>query len=136
MATTFAQKLEAFQRDHETLGCTESEIDSLCEQLRVTLPVDYRMFLLMMGRRANGFFTGSDFTFDKLIDIQNWASELLGECGMPELSSGAFVFIIHQGYQFYFLSEGAVFYYMEGETVFEKRHDSFDAFWDSIQLSQ
>lgn len=111
---------------HDVLGCTEEEVAGLKRTQGVQLPDDYRRFLILMGRKANiQHLVGSDYSFSQLNDLQEWGNELLAECQLPELPEGAFVIAMHQGYQFYFLWEGAVYYFLEGNSKFEKRFDSF-----------
>ena len=58
---------------------------------------------------------GSDFTFEDLEGVREAADELLVEAGLEPLPSSAFVFVMHQGYQFYYFQDGAVFYFKEGD---------------------
>lgn len=86
------------------------------------------------------FFQGSDYyNPDKL---KKWAEALLqDDCFPVPLPDDAYVFVMHQGYEFYFvkLSEGGnppVYYYLEGqyERDFVKVTDTFEEF--ILQCSQ
>ncbi len=114
-------------------GCSESEIRLLEERLGVNFPYAYKFFLGMMGHSADHFFLGSDFTYNELEQLQDWAKELLGESDeYPNFPADAFVFIMHQGYQFFFfyLNESdnpTVYGYLEGNSYFDK-FEKFDDF--------
>lgn len=116
--------------------CTEEEVSSLELQLGVSLPSAYREFLLWMGHGAGQLMQGSDCFFAQLLTIQEWAKELLQENSFPEkLPDDAFVFFMHQGYQFSFLrtTEGddpPIYYFLEDEeqTSFIKIHEHYHEF--------
>lgn len=113
--------------------CTEEEVRALEERAGRPLPEVYKEFLLWMGHGAGGFLAGTHCLYEHLPDIQEGAVELLEENTFPEpLPDDAFVFLMHQGYQFMFfrLSEGddpPVYYYHESvhKTAFERRFDHF-----------
>ncbi len=114
-------------------GCSYPEIIKLERKLNMKLPESYKSFLLTMGHSADKFYLGSDFTYEKLEQIQIWSKELLQESPeYPELPEKTFVFMMHQGYQFCFfhLDEGNnpfVFGYLEGNRHFDK-FEKFDEF--------
>jgi len=105
-------------------------------ELNLALPQSYIDFLYDMGHGAGGFLKGSDCFYDDLINIQKWARDLLIENNFPlSLPDKAFVFLMHQGYQFSFmdLAEGydpPVYSYCEGqkEQTFIKTADKFGDF--------
>lgn len=108
------------QAGFETLvPCTEDEIAVLEHWIKRPFPQAYREFLLWMGYWGGGLFVGSNCFYNDLRDIQEWARALLEEDRYPgELPEDAFVFFMHQGYQFYFFrfSEGEdppIYYYLE-----------------------
>lgn len=123
-------------RSDELLPCTEEEVRSLEQQLGISLPDAYKEFLLWMGHGAGGLMRGSDCFFEHLFEIRAWAIELLQENNFPEpLPDDAFVFFMHQGYQFSFLrtSEGddpPTYSYHEGEnqTSFTRSHERYSDF--------
>ncbi len=99
--------------------CTEQEIEQLEEWLNIELPAAYKEFLLWMGHRAGQLFADASCNYWDLEGNQTLAVEILHENSFPtSLPKDAFVFLINQGYKFYFfrLSEGAdppVYYYEE-----------------------
>lgn len=110
----------------KSFPCTEQEIYSLEADLSITLPKAYKEFLLWGGHEAGGLFEGSDCFLRHLLNIQEWAIDLLNENSFLEiLPKDAFVFYMHQGYEFMFfnLSEGddpPIYIYNE-----QNNHSSF-----------
>ena len=104
----------------EMQGCTSEEIDRLEKLAGIRLPKAYREFLLAIGRRAGKLFQGTDILFPALDGVRDAAIHLLHENGETfRLPSDAFVFSMHQGYEFdYFIaSQGddpPVYQYVEG----------------------
>src|SRR5260221_3627870 len=100
--------------------CREGEVLALERRVGRALPGAYKEFLLWMGHGSTGVFRGTDCFYYDLPVIGPGAIELLQEDAFPEpLPADAFVFLMHQGYQFAFfrLSEGEdppVSYYYEG----------------------
>jgi SMI1-KNR4 cell-wall len=125
-------ELEAI-RPEDFISCTEEEVVALEQQLGVTLPEAYREFLLWMGHKAGDLFAGSQWLYKKIPRLQVGAREALEKNNFPEsLPGDAFVFWMHQGYQFMFFrlsedSDPPVYYYHEGrhKTSFEKYANSF-----------
>ncbi|MCU0543207.1 MAG: SMI1/KNR4 family protein [Oscillatoriaceae cyanobacterium Prado104] len=123
-------------RQDELVGCTRDEVCAIEQNLGISLPPAYQEFLLSMGHSAGKFLRGSDCFFDRLPQIQEWAIELLQENNFAQsLPEDAFIFLMHQGYQFSFfrLSEGAdppTYSYCEGtdQNSFIKSHKSFSDF--------
>ena len=120
----------------EFVGCTTDELNRLEEELGISLPKSYQEFMLWMGNGAGQFLRGSDCFFQHISYLREWAIELLEENNFPEaLPDDAFIFFMHQGYQFSFfrLSEGdepPIYYYCEGEnkTSFTNSHKKFSDF--------
>ncbi len=106
--------------------CTEEEVAHLEEATHLSLPQTYREFLRTMGKDADLFLMGSDFMYPQLLNLQEVAREILIEDAFPQsLPEDAFVFFMHQGYQFGFFrtSEGddpPVYWYVE-----QKEHEAF-----------
>lgn len=101
---TYLDRSKHLLRDLKVVGCKIHEIVELEKQLGVFLPETYKEFLLWMGKDPNTFLRGSEIAIEHLVKIQGWANEILEERGLPYLPNNAFVFFIHQGYQFcYFL---------------------------------
>lgn len=115
-------------------GCTESEVALVESQAGRRLPAAYRQFLLTMGRSAGEFYSGTDMFFPDILHLTSQARTLLeGTQSEFRLPERAFVFSMHQGYQFaYFPMENdddpAVYHYMEGDSGPEKSADSFSQF--------
>ena len=107
-------------RPDQLRPCTEEEVRRLGQQVGLSLPEAYKEFLLWMGHGAGGFLRGSDCFYKQLIPLQRWAVELMEEDGFTApLPADAFVFLMHQGYQFDFFRTGEgddppVYYYFEG----------------------
>lgn len=95
--------------------CTMEEVRNLEQKVRLKLPLAYKEFLLWSGHGLGNFEIGSDFYYDELVEMQEIAPEILKAnpvVNRPEfpqkLPDDAFVFWMHQGYQFTFFrtSEG------------------------------
>ena len=124
------------------IPCTQEQIAQLERQYQLTLPAAYREFLLWMGQGAGGFLAGDACFYEALTQLRDDALELLAENGVSGgLPDDAFVFSMHEGYQFQFfrVSEGAnppVYWYGEGESptndsgtaVFRKSFDQYSDF--------
>ena len=108
------------------IPCTEEEISALEQKVHLSLPTAYKEFLLTMGKGTDTFLVGSDFLYPQLLDLQEVAKEMLTEDGFPQkLPEDAFVFFMHQGYQFNFFrtsgeDDPPVYRYFEG-----KDHETF-----------
>lgn len=140
------QFIEMNARTHvadRVIPCTEQEIAQLERQYQLTLPAAYREFLLWMGKGAGNFLAGDACYYDALSQLHEDALELLAENGVTQrLPDDAFVFSMHDGYQFLFFraSEGEnppAYWYGEGEpiapdgataTPFPKRFDHYSDF--------
>ncbi|MGH2612299.1 MAG: SMI1/KNR4 family protein [Rhabdochlamydiaceae bacterium] len=103
--------------------CTVEEVEKIEICIGHCLPEAYREFLLWMGHSGGGFLRGSNCFYRDLRNLQESAQELLDEDQFPgKLPKDAFVFFMHQGYQFNFfcLDEGddpPVLCYLEEEPV-------------------
>jgi chloramphenicol O-acetyltransferase len=113
------------------VGCSTGDIQAIENKIGVPLPIAYQEFLLWMGR-VSQLFKGNNYRYFELLDLQNIASDLLEENHEKEvLTPNAFVFLVHQGYQFDFfrLSEEEdppVYWYCEGKTNgFVQTHEHF-----------
>lgn len=116
--------------------CTLREVQALQQQVETQLPEAYREFLLWMGHGAGPFMRGTDCFYNDLPQLREWAMELLVENSVSQsLLNNAFVFCMHQGYQFMFLrthegNDPIVYYYNETERQSTARMlaPSFSAF--------
>jgi hypothetical protein len=104
------------------VGCSDVEISSFERDAGVSLPVAYREFLRANGNEPDDMFRGSDCGLRYLPNLRAWATNLLAESGASySLPESAFVFFMHQGYQFLFFDvadaapDPSVFYYCEGD---------------------
>lgn len=131
--------------EDEIVGCSPEEISELEKTLNLPkpLPQIYREFLLTFGHGAGFLFRGTDAFYNFLYPIQEAANDLMIEDQTEDedededendqydddkkneekklltLPKNAFVFSMHQGYQFsYFLLDGDddpyYYFYMEG----------------------
>ncbi|MGH2495033.1 MAG: SMI1/KNR4 family protein [Ktedonobacteraceae bacterium] len=106
-------------RVEKIIPCTEEEVRILERKIRHSLPAAYREFLLWMGQGTGGLFQGSECLYWDLIPLQKAAVKLMQEDEFVDpLPEDAFVFLMHQGYQFHFFrtNEGddpPIYYYLE-----------------------
>jgi hypothetical protein len=108
-------------------GCEPDEIEALQRKFAITLPETYCDWLRIMGRGAGQYLKGSDAFYPTLLELRDFAEELLVEDGKPfSLPQDAFVFLMHQGYTFlYFLTvphnpDPPVVHYAEGKSPTER----------------
>lgn len=90
-------------------GATVEDVVALEKTFGKNLPKQYREFLLAVGCGAGDFFRGTDIFLPTLQCLKKEAIDLLAENDENvELGEDAFVFSMHQGYEFtYFnVSEG------------------------------
>ena len=111
---------------------TGAEVDGLENQLGLPLPPAYRAYLLVAGAEPPAELIGSDCHGNCLPQLRAWAEELIEEAGRPfDLPADAVVFLMHQGYQFfYFRADGVnadppVWYYHEKRVDQEQADSSF-----------
>jgi hypothetical protein len=123
--------------DNEIHGFTGLEVGQCEQSIGSVLPHQYREFLLAIGHDAGLIFQGTDILFrnvENLLELRKEAEDLLEENEETfSLPSDAFVFSMHQGYEFnYFVvSEGndpPVYQYVEGDGPPVLVWDSFSAF--------
>lgn len=122
------------------IGCSEEEITRLEKCFGLSLPMAYKEFLLWMGKDAGPILRGSNCFYSDLFQLNHWANRLLDENGLPDrVPENAFVFFMHQGYQFAFMypseSEDPAIYYFnemsyEPDLLFTISYPSFTAFLD------
>ena len=122
---------EGVIRENKTLGCNDEEIKKLEDYYNIVLPQPYIIFLKTLGKNTDLFLNGTDFLFDKLFKLREYAIDLLDKDGISDiLEANDFVFMSHQGYQFLFFktssSDTSIYYYEEGEKKAQKVYDNFD----------
>ncbi len=121
----------------QPVPCTLQEVEELEQCIGHRLPEAYREFLLWMGHAGGGVLAGTNCFYRDLRRIQASARELLEENQYAgELPKDAFVFYMHQGYQFNFfhLADGddpPVYCYVDENpprTFFEQIYQRFSLF--------
>ena len=86
------------------IGCSNEEIQQIEKQLGKPLPEAYKEFLHWIGKNGGPILRGSDCFYADLSNLRKWANELLNENALAGmLPENAFVFFMHQGYQFAFM---------------------------------
>ncbi|MGB1249872.1 MAG: SMI1/KNR4 family protein [Candidatus Promineifilaceae bacterium] len=106
---TIFERLHLLGLREHWVPCTNEEIETLELYYQIALPSTYRDFLQTLGQGAGEFLKGSHFLYKHLPDLQIGAREILAETTLlPLLPEDAFIFFMHQGYEFMFfrLSEG------------------------------
>ncbi len=113
------------------VGCSSGDVSAIEAAVKLVLPGSYRFFLERCGKCAGEFLVGTDWEYDVLVELQEDALNLLDEAP-PDLflPEDAFVFAMHQGYQFLFLRCGEgddppVLYYLDENQAFEEVAPSF-----------
>lgn len=118
----------------EVRTASESDVAALEQAVGQRLPLQYRSFLIAVGSGAGRFFEGTDIFLSSLHGLTEAANALLAENGEAVgLPDDAFVFSMHQGYEFtYFrMSEGddpPVYQYVEGSGPAVLAWESFSGF--------
>ncbi|OWA33550.1 hypothetical protein B9G55_19505 [Saccharibacillus sp. O16] len=119
------------------VGCTEQEVMALESKIGFKLPAVYKEFLFAVGHESGRLFQGTTVHYMNLIEIQEWARELLEENHSPmTLSNTSFVFSMHQGYEIRFFDvhmgeNPPVFLWYEGmenPAAAMKLSDTFEEF--------
>jgi len=126
-------------------GVSPAYIETLESIYGYSLPATYKEFLLLIGQSAGFYLVGSSIFKNRLDDreypLEKSAKELLQENNHSfSLPETAYVFWMHQGYQFAFflLNEGSddptVFYYNEANSG---EHEAMRGFFkDYDRLSE
>lgn len=121
-------------QENEICGASAEEVQALSESVGVSLPSAYQEFLLAVGNGAGAFLEGEDVFISEIGNLKEEAVSLLdGNGDAFTLPADAFVFLMHQGYEFdYFIaSEGddpPVYQYVEGNGPPVKVWNSFSDF--------
>lgn len=118
------------------IGCTDHDIAAVMQAQNIKfLPSLYREFLISMGNSAGNAFRGSDYQYAYLLRAKDDANYLLRMMRLSlELPPDAFVFMVHQGYIFYFFltasqhDDPAVFAFHEDRDEFFEVFSSFSSF--------
>lgn len=125
----------------DMIGCSEDEVKDVSLIAGYPLPKAYKEFLFAMGRAAGIFLLGTDIFYRHVHDLKKNSNDLLKECGANfEIPVNAFVFYMHQGYEFaFFINDGiddpAVYQFIEGNDSPILVWESFtDFFLDMIRV--
>jgi hypothetical protein len=90
-------------KPEDIAGCSEEGIASLECLAGIKFPSQYRWFLSEAGKAAGDFFKGTDIYVPALKCLNSEATSLIYENKENfVLPSDAFVFSMHQGYEFCF----------------------------------
>lgn len=112
-------------------GATAAEIEEIERKAGGALPAAYVAFLREVGGDPGEFKRGSDFDLRFLRGaVAEDFAEVLAEDGAEPLPPQAFVFLDHQGYQFYWFllsadPDPAVFHYSTSTRRHAKIAESF-----------
>src|SRR5689334_21971166 len=71
--------LQELAESHNVVGCSDEEIAEVETKCGFKLPTVYRSFLSKVGRDAGPFLLGSDYYYPRLLELNDWAVELLNE---------------------------------------------------------
>src|SRR5262245_43287578 len=127
----------SFVDRYRALGLTggpmdPASIDRLEKHLGLPIPAAYRAYLAIAGAAPPPELVGSDCHDHYLFKLHDWAIELLKESGEPfRLPDDAIVFLMHQGYQFFYLhadgvsDDPPVYYYFENRSAYERPYERF-----------
>ncbi|MEK4854845.1 SMI1/KNR4 family protein [Paenibacillus sp. FSL H7-0756] len=120
--------------------CNEDEILKLKKLMPTKeLPLTYLEFMCKAGNGIE-FLAGTHYSMKYILELKEWAVELLDENNFPKkLTDNQFVFMIHQGYMFWYfnLDEGdnpPVYHYDESLDLidFRKVSDKLSGFLISL----
>lgn len=103
-----------------TSGCSDTQIIAL-EYKYGKLPINYKIFLSLLGNEAGDFKKGTDLLFKDLDDINDCTLELMKEKKINP-PSDLFSFLLHQGYSCFFFvtrndNDPEVYCYTEGDKI-------------------
>ncbi len=88
----------------EIVPCPLEEIAFFEKQHQLILPLAYKEFLLIMGKKSGDLFSGSDVEFSILAELQLEANEILERSIGKKLNPDEFVIFIHLNYSILFFS--------------------------------
>ncbi|ROU08307.1 SMI1/KNR4 family protein [Lysobacter enzymogenes] len=123
--------------EQEIEGCSQEEVDALAKSIGRPLPKAYVEFLLAMGRKAGDFMAGTDTFWRHLSWLQKTAERLVAERSAAPLPESAFVFYMHQGYEFgyFLLDEGddpPVYQFVTMKARSERVTDSLTGYFNEM----
>lgn len=102
--------------------CNAGDIENIEQKLKTKLPEEYLEFLLTMGKGAGKFMLGSSVFIHELLTLKDGAQEVIDDNNLPPLPPNAFVFWMHQGYQFAFFevtekNQLNIYFFSEGNNM-------------------
>lgn len=119
-------------------GYPEADVASMEARLGVRLPAVFRTYLLKMGIGHAELFQGSDLVSPASVEQfrADGIAIMKDSRGEDFLANEAVVFIVHQGYMFFYLLadgqfDGSVFLYPGGRALPRQASDTFAAFVDT-----
>jgi len=113
----------------EIIGCNQEEINKLEKSTFLELPQIYKEFLLACGHKAGKLFKGSNVFYKDLFDLTEDGRDILSSDNSPfKLPRKAFVFSIHQGYEFWYFNsdsnpDPSVYFYSESFKINTKNDE-------------
>jgi hypothetical protein len=90
----------------EVVGLSQGEV----EEVRVSqgveeLPLEYRRFLGLMGRRAGGMLAGTDLFYPAILAMKNSLDDFPVVRDLVASTSDSLILGMHQGYQVYVVTD-------------------------------
>ncbi len=133
MADAHSQFVDRYRARGLTGGSMNAaEIERLETHLGLPIPPAYRAYLAIAGASPPPELVGSDCHGRYLFGLREGAIELLKGSGDPfSLPDNAIVFLMHQGYQFFFFhadgktDDPPVYYYFENRSAVERPYERF-----------
>ena len=92
---------EYLTRRKQFLGMSYTEIQTLEHQLSLSLPLIFKAYLRVMGRKQGLLFWGSESNPDAFMEYRIWAEEIIQEDQISSfLNPKSVIFMFHQGFAF------------------------------------
>jgi hypothetical protein len=119
-------------------GCSQTDIARIESELKISVPGAVAALYQRIGRARGQLFVGADFGFPLVLDFRRAADSLLEDLDVElRLHPGDFVFLMEQGYQFFFVQSGAdedpvVFFYNDDEPRFVALGVSFTGWLQQV----
>ncbi|WP_165763238.1 SMI1/KNR4 family protein [Flavobacterium sp. AJR] len=115
-------------------GLDNEKIKAIENYYKVSLPLEYKLFLEKMGKTGDKFLRGEHCFYDRIFELREYANELLEDDNSEfKLKKEHFVFYSHQGYIFAFFDTSLeenppIYYYFEGDLEPKIKYDSLSSF--------
>jgi hypothetical protein len=117
-------------------GCSDKELKEIESEFSVALPATYNAFMQKMGKGAGELWSSCAYKYPDVIDFcRDMADEFLQAHSDFRLSTSDFVFIEHQGCEFFYFDTKAgedppVYRFGDKETVPVKVVDHLSHFFE------